>query len=237
MAIKKYDVDYNKLKVNIRKACRHHKGELFFIVNYEKLSNLANTMGLSLLNTGLRSRRITGIDIGFISEYLKNEKLEWIDGNKQFTVLTFLQTSSIDEKCKQDLALIEGYESERIDCTRIDKANLLAKIIANYPCVSCLVVGYISADPNRYGKVSYNITCRMNNIFIRGQLSEAYAPDDDDWEDGDDDNTDKPCHPSKPSKPHHCNCGCDDGIEDENGTVDKDHTVNSHSIYGNQIVD
>lgn len=176
MKERKYTVDYNKLKINISKSCRGSRNQKEFMVNYDKLSELSANMGLTLINTGLKSRPIHSFDIAFISEYLKGEKLTWVDCNKDYTVLTFIKSSAIDSACKDILALIEGYEKENIDCTGLDKVKLVNKLIANYPCVNCLVVGYKTNDPDKFGRLYYNITCRSNTILIKEQLSENYKP-------------------------------------------------------------
>lgn len=175
---RKYSVNYNKLKINISKSCRAKRnGNKEFMINYDKLSELSANMGLTLVNTGLKSRPIHAFDIGFISEYLKGEKLTWVDCNKDYTVLTFIRSSAIDSDCKDLLSLIEGYERENIDCTGIDKVKLVGKLIAKYPCVNCLVVSYKTNDPDKIGRLYYNITCRSNTILIREQLAENYGPD------------------------------------------------------------
>ena len=175
---RKYSVNYNKLKINISKSCRAKRnGNKEFMINYDKLSELSANMGLTLVNTGLKSRPIHAFDIGFISEYLKGEKLTWVDCNKDYTVLTFIRSSAIDSDCKDLLTLIEGYERENIDCTGIDKVKLVGKLVAKYPCVNCLVVSYKTNDPDKIGRLYYNITCRSNTILIREQLAENYGPD------------------------------------------------------------
>ena len=174
---RKYSVNYNKLKINISKSCRAKRnGNKEFMINYDKLSELSANMGLTLVNTGLKSRPIHAFDIGFISEYLKGEKLTWVDCNKDYTVLTFIRSSAINSDCKDLLTLIEGYERENIDCTGIDKVKLVGKLVAKYPCVNCLVVSYKTNDPDKIGRLYYNITCRSNTILIREQLAENYGP-------------------------------------------------------------
>lgn len=154
-------VDYNALKSNIIKSCKADKGEIYFLVNYDKLLELSNNIGLTLVNIGTKSNRIKPTDVVFLSEYFKESKLSWLNEVKEFTTLVFVQNDSIDENCKNLLNDMNNFDNE------IDKVKTLSEIVAKYPCCFATIISYLSNDPNRFEKTSYEIKCRANTVAIK----------------------------------------------------------------------
>lgn len=162
--MKQYTVDYNVLKSNIIKSCRQvEENEIKFIVNYDKLSKKIDDVGLTLVNVGTKSMKVTPTDIVNISEYFKDKKLSWFNDNKEFTQLVFVKSDSIDDKLA---TLLDQMNKTHIDDPDLDKVNVLSEIIANYPCYFATVVSYESNDPVRFGKPTYIISCRANTVTV-----------------------------------------------------------------------
>lgn len=159
-----YSVDYNVLKSNIIKSCiQVEKDELLFEVNYDKLSDLSEDIGLAVVDVGTKSKAVEAKDIIILSEYFKGKKLSWFNENKEYTQLVFVKLDNADDHL---LELLEDMNTNEVDDPDIDKAATLAEIIANYPCYTATVVAYNSNNPERLGKISYMIGCRANTITI-----------------------------------------------------------------------
>lgn len=163
------NVDYKLLKSAIIKSCGSEKDSVKFNVNYDKLSSSVDDFGLVALNIGAKSKKITVDTVNIISEYFKGQRLSWFDKNKEFTILTFLPIDVLDERCEE---LIEKLHTLSVDDPDIDHVNILASIIADYPCYSAIVVSYMSNDPKRFGKPSYEIKIRANTVAIKQKLYE-----------------------------------------------------------------
>lgn len=158
-------IEYNILKSDIIKACKQsEKNGIKFFVNYDKLNNLVNDMGLRMVNIGTKSERVDAKNVPLLSEYFKGRKLSWFNKNKEHTTLVFVLSEAIDDKCER---LLNSMDTTCIDDPENDKVNSLATIIAEYPCYLATVISYMSNDPNRFGKPSYEIKCRANTIAIK----------------------------------------------------------------------
>lgn len=168
------NVDYKVLKNNIIKACKAEKDSINFNVNFDKLSNSVDDIGLILLGTGLNSKKIKTSDMITISEYFKGPKLSWITENKEFTTLIFVHADGVDETCKE---LIGKLHTKSVDDPEIDHVNILATIMANYPCYCATIVSYMSNEPKRFGKPSYEIKIRANTVAIKQQNYEYHHDD------------------------------------------------------------
>jgi hypothetical protein len=158
---KEYSIDYNVLKSNIIKSTKYYKDSVAFSVNFEKLSNLSEDIGLTLINIGLGSKPITPDSIPVLSEYFKDQKLSWISKDKDYTILTFIESDSIDNRANE---LIE----EINECKSEDEVSAISELIANYPVRFAAIISYNSTDPesDRFKKVTYTISCRANKIAI-----------------------------------------------------------------------
>ena len=163
------NVDYNLLKSAIIKSCKSERDSLKFSIDYEKLSTSVDDFGLVALNVGTKSKKVSVDNVNIISEYFKGQRLSWFDKNKEFTILTFLPIDVLDEKCE---ALIEELHTLSVDDPDIDHVNTLASIIAEYPCYSAIVASYMSNDPKRFGRPSYEIKIRANTVAIKQKLYE-----------------------------------------------------------------
>lgn len=157
-------LDYAVLKSNIIKACKNEKGTIKFIVNHDKLSGLVDDIGLRMVNVGTKSNRVKSTDIALLSEYFKGKKLSWFTEHREFTTLVFVLEDAIDEECE---ALIKKMNESIIDDPELDKVEILAKIIADYPCYFATVVSYKSNDPDRAGRAFYEIKPRANTVMIK----------------------------------------------------------------------
>ena len=164
------NVNYKALKPIIIKSCKSMRkndcecNPMKFEVDFEKLTTLAIEMGLTPLYNGLISKSVHPQNIPFLSEYFEKEKLSWFSDAKFFTVLTFIDTESIDEKAQN---LIDLLASDPIETPENDKVKNIATLVAEYPCYFATVVSYQNNDPNRTGRPSYEIVCRANKVVIR----------------------------------------------------------------------
>jgi hypothetical protein len=165
-------LDYKALKTCIIKSCKalNRKDDLLgpkFVVDYDKLSAAVDKLGLILININLQSRPVSQNDVYNISEFLKEQQLSWISKNKEYTVLTFILKPSDEEDNEVLNELLTDMNANQEDDPDLDKVSVLAQIEANFPCYHSLVVSYDSLDPDRFGKISYQITSRANTVTIK----------------------------------------------------------------------
>jgi hypothetical protein len=163
------NVDYKLLKNCIIKSCNAEKDSIKFNVNHDKLASLSDDIGLIALNVGVKSKKVNMDSVNTLSEYFKGPKLSWFGKDKEFTILTFLYADTIDEECQE---LIDKLHTPSVDDPDIDHVNILASIIAKYPCYSAIVVSYMNNGPKRFGRPSYEIKIRANTVAIKQQLYE-----------------------------------------------------------------
>lgn len=168
------NLDYKLIKSAVIRACKAQRDAVSFIVNYDKLSSYADSIGLTAVNVGTKSKLVDPTIIPFMGEYLKGQNLSWVNGNKHYTMLVFVQTEKVDEEC---MKLLADMHVCREDDPDVDKVATLSKLMANYPCYTALVVSYISNEPARCGKTSYQVKVRANNVTIR-QDGYGYKHDD-----------------------------------------------------------
>lgn len=157
-------VDYNVLESNIIKSCRSEYGSVHFLVSYDKLKSLCDDIGLTVVNTNLKSEMMKPEIVPYIQEYFKGKRLSWMSDSKSVATLVFIPTDAVDENCQ---ALLRDMESCRTDDPDLDKVKSLATIAAEYPCYFATVVSYISNDIKRNGKATYAIKCRANTVALR----------------------------------------------------------------------
>lgn len=158
------NIEYKVLINHIYKSCKCYKDSLKFHINFEKLNNFVDDIGLTLLPIGLTSKAVEMEDIIPISEFFKGQGLSWVNENRHFTQIVFVQTDKIDEECER---LMADLETSREDNPDVDKVYALANILANYPCYTATIVSYVGNDPKRYGKVSFEAKCRANTVTIK----------------------------------------------------------------------
>lgn len=161
-------VNYNLLKnAIIRAAKAKEKGSIGFTINPDELAeNLKqNEVPLTVVpSIGMDSAPVKMEDVLYLSEFFKGEKLSWISEEKQFTTIVFAL------KSEESDSLIEAIETEPDE--DIDRVNAISELIANYPCYIVSIVSYVSNDPKRIGKPSYEIKCRANTVSIKMEKSE-----------------------------------------------------------------
>ena len=159
------NVNYNDLKYAIRKSCRGIKEfSMDFAINFDKLENLVKGQHLLPIRVGCNPKRVEPDNIPFLNEYFEKSKLSWFNDNKFFTVLVFLDTSSIDETAVNIIRRINKPDSEDPDN---DKVKDIAMLTAYYPCYYATVVSYKNEDPHKRNLPSYEIVCRANKIVIK----------------------------------------------------------------------
>lgn len=158
------NLDYKVLKNLIVKSTKSERGSVKFIVNYDKLSRLTNEIGLRMVNVGTKSNQLSPSEVPYMAEYFKNRQLSWLNSNKHFTTLVFVQVDHIDDECEK---LLDIMNASIIDDPDLDKVQALAKILAEYPCYCSTVVSYMGNDLNRYGLASYEVKSRANQATIR----------------------------------------------------------------------
>ena len=158
-------VDYKVLKSNIIKACSPKtKNGYSFEVNYDKLKSLVEGLELTPVNVGMECKRVHPEAIPFLSEYFEKSKLSWFNDEKYYTVLTFVKSDAIDERCQM---LLDRLQMPQEDDPDNDKVHDMSTLVADYPCYFATVVSYRNDSPNRCGKPSYVIVCRANKIVIK----------------------------------------------------------------------
>lgn len=169
------NVNYKVLKSNIIKTCKQSKEySMEFNVNYNKLKDLVSDINLVPINVGMKSKVVKPEIIPYLSEYFEKSHLSWFTDGKFYTVLTFVDTESLDDEAK---SLLEKVAMNQEDDPDNDRTNDMATLVANYPCYFATIVSYQNNDPNRIGKPSYEIICRANKVVIKNS-DYQYNPKD-----------------------------------------------------------
>ena len=169
------NVEYKVLKNAILKSCVGEIRGTKFHINADKLSTSVDDMGLIFVkNDRLVSTPVSEHDIIFLSEYYKEDKLKWIDSDKQFATMLFVDADKRDEKLDILLSILDPDNCDEDG----DKVSAMSTIIAEYPCTLATIVSYRSNDPNRIdSRPSYFIICRANSITIKDENYKYYHGD------------------------------------------------------------
>jgi hypothetical protein len=154
-------INYRILKSNIVHSCKQVGEGIEFEVDFDKLTEETSEIGLIPIKIGLRSNKITSDIIPYLSEYFEKDHLAWITDDKNYTILAFVVSSSLDE---ETLEKIKSYNS--IDSLSV---SIVSKILSSYPCYYATVVSYKSNTPKRIGRPSYEIICRANKVVIKNK--------------------------------------------------------------------
>ena len=158
-------VDYNLIKKAIcRSASQITRGLLPFKVDLEKLNPSIADLQLVALPNFYVSEPVTRREIPFMSEYFKDQKLKWFNRSRQYCVLTFVPVDRIDDELERKIGILK--RSNEVSDPDVDPVDIMADIIADYPCYNATVVGYQSNDPNFIGRNSYSIVIRANKNVI-----------------------------------------------------------------------
>lgn len=168
------NIDYKVLESNIIKSCRSQFGSTQFMVSYDKLTSLCDDIGLTVVNTNLKSEKLTPNVIPYVQEYFKGKRLAWMSDEKEITTLIFVPTDSVDERCQ---SLLRDLDGSRVDDPDLDKVKSLAIVLADYPCYFATVVSYITNDIKRNGRTTYVIKCRANTVAIKQENYEYHHED------------------------------------------------------------
>lgn len=160
------NIDYKALKNRIIRSCEATaNGTVDFVVDFVKLSEMVDELGVTPLCFGLDARRVKPEEIPFLNEYFKDENLSWFTDSKFYTVLSFIKTDYIDDHAH---ALLHKLKVPQSADPTIDKVNCAAELLANYPCYSATVVAYKSNNPKFLNsqKPTYLIQIRANKVII-----------------------------------------------------------------------
>ena len=171
-----YKVNYVELSSCIRKAAIQGKG-IDFIFNYDQLQMLVKDYDLLVIPNQIKSKRIGPEDIVFLGEFFKRHKLSWLDHFKYFSSLVFVRTDIpgvLDEEFYQ---LYEDMKANQLEHPDIDKAETLAKILANYPCYMSAVVSYKNADIKKFGTIAFEIVTKANLVTIDIDNKKYHKPE------------------------------------------------------------
>lgn len=169
-------VDYKVLKSYIVRSCRQSKPHtLRFNVDMERLEDLASNANLALIWSGSKSRKLITEMIPFIGEYYEKERLEWFSEEKEFTILTFVDKESLDER---GWLLLEKIKAKQVDDPDNDKIHDIAVLLADYMCYNALVISYhYDTDKIPEYVPSYSIMCRANKVVLKNS-DYQYNPQD-----------------------------------------------------------
>ena len=169
-------IDYNAIKRCIIKACKQESEVVLdFKINADKLNASVQELGLTFVDNFTTSKPVVSTDIPLISEYFKKQKLSWFNRSREFVTLTFVRNKYIDEECTRLIKSL--HDKDREKDPNFDRVEVMAKILANYPCYNAVTVAYRSDDPNRLGKNSYTTIIRANVNAINLEEYEYYNDD------------------------------------------------------------
>ena len=168
-------LDYNVIKKRIIKSCKQEGNTLKFIIDYDKLNSNVEEFGLIALKNTMVSKQVESRDIPLISEYFKREKLAWFNRSRHFLTLSFVVAEELDEKGQKLVDMLK--DENRSKDPEFDRADIVAELLAYYPCYNATIVAYRSDDPNRLGKNSYTTIIRANINAIAREEYEYYNED------------------------------------------------------------
>lgn len=159
-------VNYKILKSCIIRSCKQVKqGYMDFNVDFSKLSTLVKDLKLTPIDPiGYNAKIVRPEVIPYLSEYFEKSHLSWFSNSKFFTVITFIDSDSIDEKAQN---LLDNIKLNQQDNPDNDKVKALAILVAEYPCYFATIISYQNGDPDRIGRPSYDIVCRANKVVIK----------------------------------------------------------------------
>ena len=165
-----YSIDYNVLKHAITKSASKATDvnrELAFKVDLNKVDTFITDTNCVTIKTNTVSNPVLARHIPFLSEYFIESRLEWFDEAKEYTTVIFVENDVNDAELQELLRLIE--QESKTDTSEYDIVEMLAKVVAKYPCYFAVTVSYISNDPQYMNKLSYSIVCRANKVTIKSE--------------------------------------------------------------------
>lgn len=169
-------LDYNALKKTIVKNCKQDSANyLNFSINGKKLDQAVSNYGLIFLYNNFKSEQITSANIPLVGEYFKRDKLAWFNRSRHFMTISFVVEDKLDDKGRKLVEMLK--DENRSKDPSFDRADIVAELLAYYPCYSATIVSYRSEDPNRIGKNSYTVMVRANCVAIRDEEYQYYNDD------------------------------------------------------------
>lgn len=186
-------MDYNVLRKIVAGCVRNVKGdESQFRINVNELTKRVQELGLIpvLYKNNYESKTVTVEDVVLLSEYFKEDKLNWFDGHRTYEIISFIREEDVDEDLQnllQDLATIRLNDTNEYtpcnikpiasqakdECCRackqrvLDAKSTLISIISSYPCYTTVIAKWVKED-----SVSLNIRFRANSLLINSESSE-----------------------------------------------------------------
>lgn len=185
-------MNYNELRKIVASCIRNIKGnENHFSINTSKLIKKVKELGLIpvLYKDSYESKEVTVEDVVILSEYFKEDKLQWFDGTRTFAFLTFIREEDVDdnlqnllqdlnewkfnEKEKGSCKVKPAIEQAKDECCRackqryIDIKSTYISIISAYPCYHTVIAKWVKKE-----SISLNIRFRANSLLINSDIEE-----------------------------------------------------------------
>lgn len=188
----KYNVNYNDIKRILIKSSQKptissEDITADFVIDYEKLSTLADELNLIPIpfnasdeddKRWITSALVNNYSIRMLQEYFKGENLKWLSsGERFFANIVFVYTEGLDRDSinyiKSSVEFLLNYANPSVSMNEYDDtAKVIAStLLADFPCYVANDVSYISSDPDRSNRISYNIQIRANTVVLK---SDAY---------------------------------------------------------------
>lgn len=164
-------INYYELKKSILKSIKQiDPNRLTFIVDAEKMNIEKLDANLYVFNAienfNVVSKSIREMDIVLISEYFKEDKLNWIDpSSMEYMIIPFVyydeeaEGHSIMEHCK-----LNGLGETP------DSVPFIKHVYATLPTYTAMVIGYKNNSMRANGKSSYEIIIRANSVATKKHI-------------------------------------------------------------------
>lgn len=178
-----HTINYDDIKIAIGKSARKNdkvSRDLAFTIDPGRLDFLLANQNIIVVRKNLDSRPVATTAIPLLSEYFTKQRLAWFNQEKEYTTYIFVRTDADLPKEAADRLLEILHilnDDDKSDDIDQDQVELLAELVAYYPCYFATTVSYISDAPGSNGKLSYSIVCRANKIVIASERYK-YNPDD-----------------------------------------------------------
>lgn len=170
-----YKVNYVELANCIRRSTIQGKG-IDFTFDFDKLAIAVEKSSLLVVPNDIKSKRIGPEDIVCLGEFFKKTKLEWLDHFKFYSTLVFVRTDVPGALDEEFYELMDEMRADQLLNPDIDKAEVLAKILAKYPCYVAMVVSYKNQDIKKFGTISFEVVCKANLVTINIDNAKYHKP-------------------------------------------------------------
>lgn len=167
-----YQVNYAELKkIIVRNIKRDKDYATKFSIKASKLEADLESKGVDLIvvNTGLESKPIKDTDIPFISFFMKDERLKWVDSNDGKEVATIILVNGKSSNQNLDMLLHKLRQDNEASGIDVDRGKIVSEIIATYPCYFAQVISYKSNNPDVNALSSFTVTIKANLATINDE--------------------------------------------------------------------